>query len=385
MIEINIHGRMNMNQPVKVLQIGMTNNIGGMETYLMAQYRKLDRTKLQYNFLNITGEHEIVFADEIKKNGDYIFSVPSRHISPLAHYFSMFKLLYQKRHDYQYIVLNTCSLSYVFPLFAAAIVGIPHRVIHSHNSGDEGKTGFLRSCIKAFNKFLLRHFATDYWACSQMAGKWMFGSEKFTVIHNAIDTKRFLYNPIVRQKVRAELNLEGKFVVGTVARFSPQKNHEFLIDVFNELVKREKNSTLLLIGDAAGFNNRLQMIKDRVRLYHLEDKVMFLGMRNDTYKLYQAMDCHVLPSKFEGLCITALEVQAAGLPCVCSNFFPTETKITDQFYTLKLTDSPSVWAEFILGHRIKPRKNMLEKFVAAGYDIDAEISRMSKIYMRDSE
>lgn len=380
-----MHGRMDMRQPVKVLQIGMTNNIGGMETYLMAQYRKLDHTKIQYDFLNITGEYEIVFADEIRKNGDHIFSVPSRHISPFVHYISIFKLLYRKRRDYQYIVLNTCSLFYVFPLFAAAIVGIPHRIIHSHNSGDEGKKTFFKSCIKAFNRFLLRYSATDYWACSQMAGKWMFGSKKFTIIHNAIDTKKFLYNPVIRQMIREDLNLKGKFVVGTVARFSPQKNHEFLIDIFNEIVKREKNSILLLVGDAAGFNSRLQMIKNKVHLYHLEDKVLFLGMRNDTNKLYQAMDCHVLPSKFEGLCITALEVQAAGLPCICSCFFSTETKITDQFYTLKLTDSPSVWAEFILNHRIKNRKNMLKEFVEAGYDIDAEISRISKIYMTDKK
>lgn len=371
-----------MNQSVKILQIGMTDNIGGMETYLMAQYKKINRNLVQYDFLNITGEHEIVFADEIRNNGDHIFSVPSRHTSPVFHYLKLFKLLYQKRHVYQYIVLNTCSLYYIFPLFAAALVGIPHRVIHSHNSGDEGKKTFLRSCLKSFNTLLLRCSATDYWACSQMAGEWMFGNQNFEVIHNAIDTKNFLYNPSIRKKMRLKLNLNGKFVIGTVARFSPQKNHEFLIEIFNEVVKRKKDSVLLLVGEAAGFKNRLQMIKKKVQFYHLEDKVLFLGMRDDTNELYQAMDCHLLPSKFEGLSITALEAQAAGLPCVCSDRLSEETKVTDYFYTLKLSDPPSFWAEFLLSHMIKQRKNVLQNFINSGYDIEHEVTKVVNLYTK---
>lgn len=371
-----------MNQPVKVLQIGMTNNIGGMETYLMAQYRKLDRTKVRYDFLNITGEYEIVFADEIRKTGDHIFSVPSRHISPLAHYFSVFRLLYQKRHVYQYIVLNTCSLCYVFPLFIAAIVGISHRIIHSHNSGDEGKKSFFRSCIKAFNKLLLWYSATDYWACSKVAGNWMFGSRPFRVIHNAIDTSKFIFNPTVRKQMRKKLGLEDKFVIGTVARFSPQKNHEFLIDIFKEVSSKRENAILMLVGDAAGYQYRLKMIKRKIRAYHLEDKVIFLGMRNDTNELYQVMDCHVLPSKFEGLCITAIEAQAAGLPCVCSDAFSPETAITELFKTIKLNAPPEEWGNYIITYANTMRKNMQKEIISAGYDAAVEIKKIEEYYSR---
>lgn len=370
-----------MVQPVKVLQIGMTPNIGGMETYLMAQYRKLNRDIVRYDFLNITGENEIVFADEIRKNGDKIYAVPSRHKLPFHHYLGICKLLLKNRHDYKYVVLNTCSLYYVFPLFMAALVGISHRVIHSHNSGDEGKSSFPRNIIKMINRVLLKISATDYWACSNLAGTWMFGSHSFKVIHNAIDAKRFIFDPKVRKKVRGKLHLEGKFVIGTVARFSPQKNHEFLIKVFREVVKREPNSVLMLVGEAAGFQDRWVMIHQKVQEYNLQDKVLFLGMRKDTDELYQAMDCHVLPSKFEGLCITALEAQAAGLPCICSDALPEETKVTDNYYSLPLTLPAGKWADFIIKNMQQDRKDMLKEFVDAGYDIDTEVKKITNLYV----
>ncbi len=370
-----------MKNPVKVLQIGMTSNIGGMETYLMAQYRKLDRNRVRYDFLNITGENEIVFADEIRKNGDTIYAVPSRHKSPLAHYVGICKLLLTKRNEYKYIVLNTCSLYYIFPLFMAMLAGIPHRVIHSHNSGDEGKSGVIRNAVKFFNKFLLKISATDYWACSDLAGRWMFGKHSFEVIHNAIDTKRFIYNPEIRRKIRRKLQFESNFVIGIVARFSPQKNHEFLIEIFREIIKKKPNSVLMLVGEAAGFQDRWEMIHNKVQKYGLQDKVMFMGMRKDTNELYQAMDCHVLPSKFEGLCITALEAQAAGLPCVCSNALSEETKITNNFFALPLSLSAEKWADFIIQFSQYERKDMMNKVIAAGYDIDTEVEKIQKLYV----
>ena len=373
-------GGMGLEKPVKVLQIGMTDNIGGMESYLMSQYRKLNRNIVSYDFLNITGESQIVFSDEIKDNGDEIFSVPSRHNAPVLHYFEVFKLLYIKRREYKYVVLNTCSLYYVFPLLAAALVGIPHRVIHSHNSGDEVHENRLRKYLKKMNNVILKFSATDYWACSKMAGRWMFGSHSFQVIHNAIDTRKYIFNPDIRNRIRKQLQLEDKFVIGNVARFSPQKNHEFLIEIFNEIAKKKDNAILMLIGDSAGFINRLEMIKHKVKVYHLEEKVMFMGMRNDTNELYQAMDCHVLPSKFEGLSITALEAQASGMPCFGSTALSEETKIAKNFYTIALDKKPIEWATFIINNCSYKRVDMLECFIQKGYDIHKEISKMESIY-----
>lgn len=373
-----------MEKPVKVLQIGMTDNIGGMETYLMAQYRKLNRERVRYDFLNITGESQIVFSDEIERNGDSIYGVPSRHKSPLGHYWGVLKLLYQKRHEYKYIVLNTCSLNYVFPLFVAALVGIPHRVIHSHNSGDEIAESLPRKCLKCLNSFLLKLSATDYWACSKLAGKWMFGQREFRIVHNAIDVEKFVYNPVIRQEVRQELGISNNFVIGNVARFSYQKNHEFLLDIFYEIIKYDKHAILLLIGSPNGDEERFLMIKNKIKQYHLEEQVLFLGLRKDTERLYQAMDCLVMPSRFEGLSVVAIEAQAAGLPCVVSDRMTPETQITDKFYSLSLTISPHDWATKILEVKALKRENELLSIQSAGYDINALSKSITDFYTSNS-
>lgn len=369
-----------MELPVRVLQIGMTDNIGGMETYLMAQYRKLDRENVRYDFLNITGESQIVFSDEIKRNGDSIYAVPSRHKSPLRHYWGILKLLYQKRHEYKYIVLNTCSLYYIFPLFVAALVGIPHRVIHSHNSGNEIAESLSRKCLKKLNKILMKISVTDYWACSKLAGKWMFGQRSFRIVHNAIDVKKFIYNPVIRQEVRQELSITNNFVIGNVARFSYQKNHEFLLDIFYEITKYDKSAILLLVGSPNGDEDRFTMIKNKIKRYRLEGKVLFLGLRKDTERLYQAMDCLVMPSRFEGLSVVAIEAQASGLPCVVSDRMTPETQITEKFYQLSLNLSPLDWVKKILEVKHFQRENELSSIQRAGYDIDMLSESITDFY-----
>lgn len=370
-----------MKYPVKVLQIGMTHNIGGMETYLMSQYRKLDRNKVRYDFLNITGEKNIAFSEEILNNHDNIYSVPTRNKSPFYHYWKVFLLLYNLRKEYKYIVLNTCSLYYVFPLFIGMLVGIPHRVIHSHNSGDEINISFLRHLLICLNRFLMEISVTEYFACSNVAGKWMFKNHPFTIIHNAIDTSKFVYDFNIRKKIRKELNLENKFVLGNVARFSYQKNHELLIDIFQSVASRDKDAVLLLVGSANGDKARFAMIKEKVQSYHLEDKVFFLGLRKDTNRLYQAMDCLVMPSRFEGLSMVAVEAQAAGLPCICSTAMSEETKIIDEFYQIDLKAPIKKWTDVILASKNIIRKDTSQIIRNAGYDINIVANYISSLYL----
>ena len=152
-------------KPIKVLQVGMTENIGGMETYLMEQYRHLDRKKIQYDFVNITGNSHMVYSDEILNNEDKIFSVCRRSLNPLKHYWDWFKILTWHRGEYAGIVLNACHLYYVFPMVLSRLMGIPHRIIHSHNNDDEIAIGIFRKCLITLNRYLLYWGATDYWAC----------------------------------------------------------------------------------------------------------------------------------------------------------------------------------------------------------------------------
>lgn len=375
---------------VKILQIGMTDNIGGMETYLMAQYRKMNRSKVRYHFLNHRNDDHIAFEEEILDNGDSIYRVPQRKKSPLKHWWNVLKLLYHYRNEYSYIVLNVCELSYVFPLFAAKLVGIPHRIIHSHNSGNEilatdGHFGFMRRLMISFNRLLLKFSATDYWACSNLAGKWMFGKNiSFRVIHNAIDIEKFYYQPQIRDDVRHELNIPpNAYVIGNIARISYQKNQEFLIEVFREISIKDNDALLLLVGGDNGRGNFEKKIRDLVSQYHLNNRVIFLGMREDANRIFQAMDCFVLTSRFEGLCISAIEAQTSCLPCVCSDVLPQEAVITNRFYPISLSATPIEWAELILKQKYKERYDVRDEIRKSGYDIATEVKKMEKIYTEE--
>lgn len=374
---------MNKNK-IYILQLGMTKNIGGMETYLMSQYRKLNKKYIQYDFVNLSKDDKMAFSEEIKNNGSKIYSVPKRKYHPFLHYYEMMKILFHNRKKYKYIVLNTCHLYYIFPLFFAKIIQIPNRIIHSHNSDDEIKISFFRKILININKILMHFSVTDYWACSEIAGKWMFKNRNFRVIHNAINVSDFVYNESIRQKVRTQLGLlKDEFVIGHVGRFSYQKNHDFLIDVFNEVHRRLPEAVLILIGDAVEDELYLNKAKQKVKELNLVENVRFLGIRNDVPDLMQAMDCFLFPSRFEGLGIVIIEAQTAGLPCYVSSVIPNEVKITNLVDFISLNESPENWAEKIIKNKNYKRKDASKEIIKAGYDINTEIKKMQKFYERE--
>lgn len=374
---------MNKNK-IYILQLGMTKNIGGMETYLMSQYRKLDKKYIQYDFVNLSKDDKMAFSEEIKNNGSKIYSVPKRKYHPFLHYYEMMKILFHNRKKYKYIVLNTCHLYYIFPLFFAKIIQIPNRIIHSHNSDDEIKISFFRKILININKILMHFSVTDYWACSEIAGKWMFKNRNFRVIHNAINVSDFVYNESIRQKVRTKLGLlKDEFVIGHVGRFSYQKNHDFLIDVFNEVHRRLPESVLILIGDAVEDELYINKAKKKVKELNLVENVRFLGIRNDVPEIMQAMDCFLFPSRFEGLGIVIIEAQTAGLPCYVSSVIPNEVKITNLVDFISLNESPENWAEKIIKNKNYKRKDVSKEIIKAGYDINTEIKKIQKFYERE--
>ena len=373
-----------MTEMVKVLQIGMTKNWGGLETYLLQQFDNIDINKIEYDFVNITGEYKIVEEEKIINSGSLIYNICSRHKNPLKHYWQWIQLLKKISKNYKAIVLNSNSLAYVFPLFIAKIYGIPVRIIHSHNAGYENEPGILRKILVAFNKILLNFSATDYWACSQKAGEWMFGkNRKFTIIHNAIDSKNYKFDSEKRDNLRKSLNIENKFVVGHVGRFAYQKNHEFLINVFYELQKIEPASVLMLVGSSVNDDEFLIKAKEQVKNLNIENKVLFLGMRNDVPDLMQAMDCFVFPSHFEGLPLVAIEAQCIGLKSYLSDVITNEVKITDLVDFISLKEAPKHWAKQILSNRNYIRKDMTDEIKKAGYDIKTEIKKIEKFYLEN--
>ena len=366
---------------LRVLQVGMTRNLGGIETYLIEQFRHLDKSTIDYDFVNITGEYSICYEDEILASGSKIFKVVSRHKNPLLHYWQWFNILLQNKGVYDVIVLNTNSLEYVFPLVLGKVFGIPVRVIHSHNSGFENKQGLARRLLVGMNKKLLAWSANLRFACSQFAGKWMFQDNPYHVIYNAIDIHKYDANSIDREETRKALGLHTELTLLHVGRFSYQKNHSFLLDIFKEVHAIQPNSVLLLVGDTTEESEFLTEVKRKIKDYGLENSVRLLGRRDDVNKIMQAADVLVMPSFFEGLTVVGIEAQASDLPLLLSDTVTKELGLLPSTQFISLEAGPTVWAEAVLNSKQHNRQSRYEELKAAGYDIENETERVEKLLL----
>lgn len=364
---------------LRVLQVGMTRNLGGIETYLIEQFRHLDKSKIDYDFVNITGEYSICYEDEILASGSKIFKVVSRHKNPLLHYWQWFNILLQNKGVYDVIVLNTNSLEYVFPLVLGKIFGIPVRVIHSHNSGFENKQGLARRLLVGMNKKLLAWSANLRFACSQFAGQWMFKDNPYHVIYNAIDIHKYDADLIVREETRNALGLHTELTLLHVGRFSYQKNHSFLLDIFKEVHRIQSDSVLLLVGDTTEESEFLTEVKRKIKAYGLENVVRLLGRRDDVNKIMQAADVLVMPSFFEGLTVVGIEAQASDLPLLLSDTVTKELGLLPSTQFISLEAGPTAWAEAIVNSKQHNRQSRYEELKAAGYDIGNETERVEKL------
>lgn len=364
---------------LRVLQVGMTRNLGGIETYLIEQFRHLDKSKIDYDFVNITGEYSICYEDEILASGSKIFKVVSRHKNPLLHYWQWFNILLQNKGVYDVIVLNTNSLEYVFPLVLGKIFGIPVRVIHSHNSGFENKQGLARRLLVGMNKKLLAWSANLRFACSQFAGQWMFKDNPYHVIYNAIDIHKYDADPIVREETRNALGLHTELTLLHVGRFSYQKNHSFLLDIFKEVHAIQPDSVLLLVGDTTEESEFLTEVKRKIKAYGLDNVVRLLGRRDDVNRIMQAADVLVMPSFFEGLTVVGIEAQACDLPLLLSDTVTKELGLLPSTRFISLDAGAKAWTEVIVNSKQHNRQSRYEELKAAGYDIGNETERVEKL------
>ena len=366
---------------LRVLQVGMTRNLGGIETYLIEQFRHLDKSTIDYDFVNITGEYSICYEDEILASGSKIFKVVSRHKKPLLHYWQWFNILSQNKGVYDVIVLNTNSLEYVFPLVLGKIFGIPVRVIHSHNSGFENKQGLARRLLVGMNKKLLAWSANLRFACSQFAGQWMFKDNPYHVIYNAIDIHKYDADLIVREETRNALGLHTELTLLHVGRFSYQKNHSFLLDIFKEVHAILPDSVLLLVGDTTEESEFLTEVKRKIKEFGLANAVRLLGRRDDVNKIMQAADVLVMPSFFEGLTVVGIEAQASDLPLLLSDTVTKELELLPSTQFISLEAGPTAWAEEIVNSKQHNRQSRYEELKAAGYDIENETERVEKLLL----
>lgn len=368
---------MNKNNPIRIAQIIGKWVGGGVESVVMNYYRNIDHSKIQFDFICDNDSTNIPY-EEIEQLGGRVILIP-----PYQKVFNYQKELRKvlKKGNYKIVHSHINTLS-VFPLYAAKKVGIPVRIAHSHSTTNkkEWKKNILKQVLRPFSKV----FATHYFCCSELAGRWLFGNKEFDngnvyILNNAINLEIFKYDKNIRDKKREELNIKNNtLVIGHLGRFVEQKNHRFLIDIFNEIHRNNSDSILLLGGQGP----LLEEIKEKVNHLGLKNCVQFLGQRNDAAELYQAFDIFLLPSLYEGLPVVGVEAQASGLLCVFSDDMTKETKVLDSTIFMSLDNSANEWAVTILKlYKQFNRKDTRNEISNNNFNIKVESVKLENYYL----
>lgn len=363
-----------MNRTVRILQIVPNMQMGGLETFIMNVYRNIDREKVQFDFLVHYMEVKH-FDSEINKMGGKIYRFPLRDNNNIFRYIKEIDSFYKEHNEYKVIHCHMSSIGYINFLIAKKN-GIKVRIAHSHNNLTDST---IKGRLKRIMMLPYKYISTLNFACSKSAGEYLYGKKNFEVIPNAIETEKFQYNAIIRKKIRKQLGINDEtFVIGHVGRFNVQKNHKFIIKIFEEVLKREQNSYLILAGEGELKEEIHAMVKNE----KITDRVKFLGNRNDVNEIYQAFDIFLFPSLFEGLGITLIEAQIAGLKCFTSyGVVAEETKITDNIYFIDLKASAEFWAIQILKNKKYNRRSYLIEGRDNGFEIKELAKKMEERYI----
>lgn len=367
---------------IKILHVVSFLGSGGVEALLYNYYKNFDKEKIKFDFI-VHGDEEGIFEEKFKKMGSHIYHVTPRSKNPLKNIMEFKKIIKDSKYDIIHSHLEHMSF---IPLYFAKKNSINTRISHAHLSNQNYKSATKYTFIKLLKK-ISKRYTTHFFGCSQDAIVELFGEKtalsNSKIVKNAIDIDYFTYNLKIREAVRKELNLENNFVVGHIGRFTDQKNHFFLIEIFKELLKINKNAKLLLIGEGP----LEESIKSKVEDYGIQNQVIFLGVGKDINKFMNAFDVFVFPSNYEGLGIVLIEAQACALQSFTSEkVVPKEAKVSSYLKYLSLSEDSSFWAnsinDYAEGYIRRDNKNELRN---AGYDIEQQAKILQKFYMERSK
>lgn len=360
-------------------------SMGGIQKLALDWVSKFDKDKISVDFLLLDEGKSYELENVFKKMNCKIYKLENIWIRKSWDYLKYniaCNNFFKNHHDYDIIELHSSSKNYVILKFAKKY-GIKTRISHSHNIGFQTKNKIKILVGNIFKKKLIK-YSTDFLACSVDAGKWLFGpeiinSDRFEVIYNSIDFDKFKYNRNTRNKIRKKLNISNdEFIIGHIGRFNEQKNHQFLINLFEKIHNIKPNSKLLLLGEG----NLKTSIENLVKEKKLEKSVIFAGIKTNANEYLQAMDNFVFPSLYEGLGIVLIEAQAAGLKIFTSkNVVPIEARISNNFYYIKLnTANYDEWVEKILNEDYNYNRNEV-KIDKKNYDINTTVNKLERYYL----
>lgn len=366
----------------RVLELtGEPIGMGGQEMFIINVIKHMNHDGLQIDLLTPYHCENLQYENEILKHGGQLFCLnlpfnarKSRNniIIPI------YKFL--KKNKYDVVHIHSGSISVLaYSSFISRLIGIKKIIVHSHSAGL--KKNFRYKLLKAFSFPLITWSPTDYCACSELAGIWKYPKSvvrnKLIIIKNGVDLNLFAYNEHIRKEIRDQFHLENKtIVIGHVGRFSYQKNQEFIIRLVAMLKKRSFNCKAILIGEGES----LDMVKELVHNYELNESVFFVNRISNVSDYMQAMDIFILPSRWEGLPIVGVEAQAAGLPIIVSEKVTEEMKLVENVTYLDINNEKE-WVKTIIEMKIKRYSNS-EKIKEKGYDINDTSKFVRKLYLK---
>lgn len=363
---------MKSEKPIRVAQIIGKYVTGGIKSVIMNYYENIDRNEIQFDFI-VDSDSPLKDYSDIEKLGGKVFEIPPiQHLG--GYIYECRKILKRENYLIAHAYVNTLN---IFPMFAAKLAGVPVRIAENLSTAHPGER---KTILKNILKLVCTCFSTHISANSKYSGEWLYGTknmDKCKILYNAINLDKFHCDMELRKATRIEYGWEDKFVMGHIGRYDYQKNHEFLIEIFNEVHKLDDSAILILIG----YGNLKDRIFEKIARLGLTDYVVDLGGREDINQFYNVMDCFVLPSYYEGLPVVGIESQATGLPCVMSTEVTSETKITDIVEFISLDKSADVWGQRILKWRNYKRKRVDDQITVSGYNIKNEAHLLKEYYL----
>ena len=362
-----------MAEPVRVLHVFGKLDKGGAESRTMDIYRTIDRSRVQFDFI-VHHQEQGFFEAEIKTLGGRVFhKIPRFKVFNIVKYMKAWSLFLEE-HEFSCIHIHMTTVAAPV-LCMANKYGIKMRVCHAQSSSE---IGFSRKLITFLSRPWMKKLATYRFAVSDIAGKFAYG-EGYSIVRDAIDLESFRYNDIIRAKMRKMFGIEKNFVIGHIGRFHKVKNHQFILNVFANSLKKIPNALLILVGDGELRND----IETKIGQMNISDKVLLLGIRDDVQDLLQTFDLLVLSSLFEGLPGVAIEAQATGLPCILSETITPEAQVIDGLVSYQPIDKGVYpWLEEIrqIAENPPSRRDTYEDMKRAGFDVKDAVVWFERFY-----
>ncbi len=361
---------------IKILIISTVEfRLNGITSVILNYYRFMEKEKFQIDFI-LLNQIDKKLANELLSKGSNVFYI-SRNSNPIKYISRLNKIM--KKNNYDIVHIHGNSSTMAMELIPAFITRIPVRIVHSHNTTTQHP--FIHKILYPLFSFLY----TDAFACGEEAGKWLFLNKPFIVLNNGINLKTYKFDYKVRKKIRGTLKYtENEIVLGHVGHFSKQKNHEFLLDFFSELLMMNKRYRLLLIGEG----ELEEKMKQKAKELLIDNQIIFLGKTNNVNDYLQAMDLFVLPSLYEGLPVVLIEAQANGLYCMVSDKVSKESDMTGHLNFISINNTKEwvdkanmIFEEIGIDKRDEMSENSQTSIKNKGYDINVNANCLKDIYI----